>query len=97
MNSGIPNGLLSRVKVTDGRINMPVEMCIRDRLEAVKACFEDPATQIATLVKPFIPDDGLEALENVNSPKVCLLYTSGRRAGGCYGASYLGTLYAESL
>ena len=24
MNSGIPNGLISRVKVTDGRINMPV-------------------------------------------------------------------------
>ena len=42
----------------------------KSQLEAVKACFEDPATQIATLVKPFIPDDGLEALENVNSPKV---------------------------
>ena len=42
----------------------------KPQLEAVKACFEDPATQIATLVKPFIPDDGLEALENVNSPKV---------------------------
>ena len=42
----------------------------KSQLEAVKACFEDPATQIATLVKPFTPDDGLEALENVNSPKV---------------------------
>lgn len=42
----------------------------KSQLEAVKACFEDPVTQIATLVKPFIPDDGLEALENVNSPKV---------------------------
>ena len=42
----------------------------KSQLEAVKACFEDAATQIATLVKPFIPDDGLEALENVNSPKV---------------------------
>ncbi len=40
------------------------------QLEAVKACFSDPATQIATLVKPFSPDDGLEALENPNSPKV---------------------------
>ena len=42
----------------------------KSQLEAVKACFEDPVTQIATLVKPFIPADGLEALENVNSPKV---------------------------
>ena len=42
----------------------------KSQLEALKACFEDPATQIETLVKPFIPDDGLEALDNVNSPKV---------------------------
>ena len=42
----------------------------RSQLEAVKACFEDSATQIATLVKPFTPEDGFEALENVNSPKV---------------------------
>ena len=40
------------------------------QLEAVKACFEDPTTQIATLVKPFTADDGFVALENVNSPKV---------------------------
>lgn len=40
------------------------------QLETVKACFEDPATEIATLVKPFAPTDGLEALENPNSPKV---------------------------
>ncbi|MCL1616274.1 3-deoxy-manno-octulosonate cytidylyltransferase [Bacteroides sp. ET71] len=40
------------------------------QLETVKACFEDPATEIATLVKPFAPADGLEALENPNSPKV---------------------------
>lgn len=42
----------------------------RSQLEAVKACFNDEATQIATLVKPFIPENGFEALENVNSPKV---------------------------
>ena len=42
----------------------------RSQLEAVKACFEDSPTQIATLVKPFTPEDGFEALENVNSPKV---------------------------
>ena len=35
----------------------------KSQLEAVKACFEDPATQIATLVKPFIPVDGLEAVK----------------------------------
>ena len=40
------------------------------QLEAVKACFDDEATQIATLVKPFTPEDGMAALENVNSPKV---------------------------
>lgn len=42
----------------------------RSQLEAVKACFEDEATQIATLVKPFTVEDGFGALENVNSPKV---------------------------
>lgn len=40
------------------------------QLEAIKACFEDENTQIATLVKPFVADDTFEALENVNSPKV---------------------------
>ena len=40
------------------------------QLEAVKACFDDPATQIATLVKPFTLEDEFMALENVNSPKV---------------------------
>lgn len=42
----------------------------RSQLEAVKACFEDVSTQIATLVKPFTPEDGFTVLENVNSPKV---------------------------
>lgn len=40
------------------------------QLEAVKACFEDDSTQIATLVKPFTEADGWETLENPNSPKV---------------------------
>ena len=40
------------------------------QLEAVKRCFDDPATDIATLVKPFTEADGLAALENPNSPKV---------------------------
>ena len=42
----------------------------RSQLETVKACFDDGNTQIATLVKPFSPADGYDALENVNSPKV---------------------------
>ena len=42
----------------------------KSQLEAVKACFENPVTQIATLVKPFTSNDGFETLENVNSPKV---------------------------
>lgn len=42
----------------------------RSQLEAIKACFNDEKTQIATLVKPFTPSDGFDALENVNSPKV---------------------------
>ena len=42
------------------------------QLQAVKACFSDPTTQIATLVKPFAREDGLEALENPNSPKVVI-------------------------
>ena len=40
------------------------------QLQAVKACFDDETTQIATLVKPFTEADGLAALENPNSPKV---------------------------
>ena len=43
------------------------------QLEAVKRCFDDPATDIATLVRPFAATDGLEALEN---PKSRALYFS---------------------
>lgn len=42
------------------------------QLQALKACFDDSTTQIATLVKPFTADNGFDALENVNSPKVVL-------------------------
>lgn len=42
------------------------------QLEALTACFDDTTTQIATLVKPFTADNGFDALENVNSPKVVL-------------------------
>ncbi len=40
------------------------------QLDAIRACFDDEGTQIATLVKPFTPADGLAALQNPNSPKV---------------------------
>ncbi len=40
------------------------------QLLALKRCFERPDTDIATLVKPFGAVDGIEALENPNSPKV---------------------------
>ena len=42
----------------------------KSQIEAIKKCFEDPATDIATLVKPFSSDDAYAMLENVNSPKV---------------------------
>ncbi|MEE0805751.1 MAG: NTP transferase domain-containing protein, partial [Prevotellamassilia sp.] len=42
------------------------------QLETIKQCFNDTDTQIATLVKPFLPTDGIEALENPNSPKVVI-------------------------
>ncbi|WP_295936784.1 3-deoxy-manno-octulosonate cytidylyltransferase [uncultured Alistipes sp.] len=42
------------------------------QIETLKRCFDDPATDIATLVKPFSAGDGIEALENPNSPKVVL-------------------------
>lgn len=42
----------------------------REQLEALKGCFDNPQTDIATLVKPFAEADGLAALENPNSPKV---------------------------
>ena len=43
-----------------------------EQIEAVKACFELEGGQIATLVKPFSPQDGLDALRNPNSPKVVI-------------------------
>ena len=42
------------------------------QIRALTACFDDERTDIATLVKPFAPSDGIRALENPNSPKVVL-------------------------
>lgn len=40
------------------------------QLQAIRQCFDDESVDIATLVKPFKPEDGFAALENANSPKV---------------------------
>lgn len=45
---------------------------LASQLQSVMDCFQDEETQIATLVKPFTPADGYDALENVNSPKVVI-------------------------
>lgn len=42
----------------------------KSQIESLVACFKDESTDIATLVKPFVPADGFDKLENVNSPKV---------------------------
>lgn len=44
-----------------------------EQIEALKACFSDPSTRIATLVKPFAATADFEKeLFNPNSPKVVL-------------------------
>lgn len=40
------------------------------QLQSLMACFDDATTDIATLVKPFAPEAGIDALKNPNSPKV---------------------------
>ena len=42
------------------------------QIRSLMACFDEPSTQIATLVKPFTAADGLQALQNPNSPKVVI-------------------------
>jgi len=42
------------------------------QLEAIRECFKDAKTQIATLVKPFSPNTSIEVLRNPNSPKVVI-------------------------
>ena len=43
-----------------------------EQIEALKNCFADEETQIATLVKKITDKDGVEVLFNPNSPKVVL-------------------------
>ena len=42
------------------------------QIQLLKDCFNNPNTQIATLVKPFDSDATLETLQNPNSPKVVI-------------------------
>lgn len=42
------------------------------QIQAIKDCFMQVETEIATLVKPFHKEGGLEALLNPNSPKVVI-------------------------
>ena len=43
-----------------------------EQIESLAACFEDPATQIATLVKPFPYNGFFDDLANQNTPKVVI-------------------------
>lgn len=40
------------------------------QIEEIKKCFDDNATQIATLARPFDPELGIDALFNPNTPKL---------------------------
>ena len=42
------------------------------QLQTLVALFDAPATDIATLARPFTPADGIEGLRNPNSPKVVM-------------------------
>lgn len=44
----------------------------KDQIDTIKTCFDDEATEIATLVQPFKESDGMKAVDNPNSPKVVL-------------------------
>ena len=41
-----------------------------EQIEELMACFDNPDTQIATLVRPFTAEDSQADLENPNTPKV---------------------------
>ena len=43
-----------------------------EQIEALIGCFDSEEVDIATLVKPFSEESGIEALENPNSPQVVI-------------------------
>ena len=42
----------------------------KSQIQTLCSCFDEPTTDIATLGKPFTADNGIEAIENPNSPKI---------------------------
>lgn len=70
------NGLIPANEDNDDDIVVNVQgdepFIAPSQLEALISCFSAPTTDIATLVKPFAPEAGLEALKNPNSPKVVI-------------------------
>ncbi len=42
------------------------------QIKSLVECFDSAEVDIATLIKPFEPTDGVEALENPNTPKVVI-------------------------
>lgn len=48
-----------------------------EQIEALMKCFDQEGTEIATLVRPFTPQDSPADLENVNTPKVNWNTTTG--------------------
>lgn len=42
------------------------------QIETIMECFEDVSTEIATLIRPFDPEQGFEALFDKNTPKVVI-------------------------
>lgn len=48
-----------------------------EQIETLMRCFEEPQTEIATLVRPFTEEDTLADLENPNTPKVAWSRSTG--------------------
>ena len=63
---------ITRLKIARIDINSTRVGRQPDQIEALKGCFADADTQIATLVKPFTSSDSIADLENPNSPKVAV-------------------------
>ena len=63
-----------------------------EQIELIKSCFAPSASghtgDIATIVTPFKPSDGLNALCNPNSPKVVVAPLDGANTKGLYRALY---------
>jgi 3-deoxy-manno-octulosonate cytidylyltransferase (CMP-KDO synthetase) len=71
-----------RIQEAYTKINQPFDVIINvqgdepfiqpEQIEALRACFDSSAVELATLVKAFKKEDGFDALFNANSPKVVI-------------------------